>query len=116
MLTTHDFNQLRAIIREEVDNCLQRDIIPRISAIERDIEQIKADIVTVKQDLLILNHRFSELEHRITGVELQLFKMDRRIGGIERDAVLIINMFGEKFDTVDGRLLTIENKLGIRVD
>lgn len=132
MLTTQDFNQLRVIIREEVrdivrdvvrdvvreevDTILQRDIIPRISAIERDVEQIKSDVVTIKQDILILNHRFSTLEHKITGIELQLFKADRRMTGIERDVVIVINMFGEKFDTVSSRLVIIENKLGIRVD
>ncbi len=90
MLSKHDLDQIRGLMQDE-------------------LAPIKTDIDTVRQDILVVNHK-------VSGLELGMFRLEKRTMSIERNLIHMINAFGEEFGRVDKRLNTIEGSLRIRAN
>ena len=60
-LTPQDLKEIRAIVKEEIETVIDKELTP-----------IKADIVSMKADVVSLKEDFARLDGRLTGVEKQI--------------------------------------------
>ncbi len=67
-LTQQNLNEIRLIVKEELEKVIEKEIKP----IKVEIASMKTDIVSLKEDVARLDGRFTGVDGRLNGIEKQI--------------------------------------------
>ena len=103
MLTKTDLNQIRAIVREEVEN--------EVKTVK---QELGADIIMarirVQNDVEELKNRIKNVEIRLTGLETKMTKMHKEL---KNEIKMVVEFLDKENAKTAKRVIRIESHLGL---
>ena len=87
MLTKTDLNQIRGVVREEVDVVVEEKLEKGLEPIKKDLTILKSDVTDLKKDVKYLKKKVNRIDRTVSltvkNYDEGDIKLDRRISKVE---------------------------------